>query len=280
MATPGVASAAGSIGSALIGGLLGKGGDGLTAHDQLQMFRESMNWEYSRYHNDLKMQKEFAQNAAGWGMQDVIDTAKENGLHPLAALGQTGAQYSPISSGSPGIPGGGGGGNNGAFLGDKIGEAIESLLGDKHKQERKRDNAEIARIDAETELINQRSRSIIDAERKAATGGPTAPGTPSNAYQGGPPPKAPHSRRTPVQMPDGDTVAKLPASVARRLNLKPGDRMTAGDLAEILGEWSEVTSALSFNEYAKQMGIPMVGNPHTGGKKEKIKHNNKEFISP
>lgn len=44
---------------------------------------------------DIALQKEFAQNGIRWKMED----AKRAGVHPLAALGASGASYSPVSVG-------------------------------------------------------------------------------------------------------------------------------------------------------------------------------------
>lgn len=43
-----------------------------------------------------KLQKEFARNSITWKVRD----AKKAGVHPVAALGATGYQYSPVSVGS------------------------------------------------------------------------------------------------------------------------------------------------------------------------------------
>jgi len=48
--------------------------------------------EEARLNRDL--QKEFAQNGVRWRVED----AKKAGIHPLAALGASGASYSPVSS--------------------------------------------------------------------------------------------------------------------------------------------------------------------------------------
>ncbi|AXH73285.1 MAG: DNA pilot protein [Microviridae sp.] len=44
---------------------------------------------------EIELQKEFAQNGLRWKVED----AQRAGVHPLAALGATGAQYSPVGLG-------------------------------------------------------------------------------------------------------------------------------------------------------------------------------------
>lgn len=44
---------------------------------------------------EIELQKEFAQNGLRWKVED----AKRAGIHPLAALGATGASYSPVGLG-------------------------------------------------------------------------------------------------------------------------------------------------------------------------------------
>ena len=61
-----------SAGSSLLGGLFG--------NDDAKKNRE--------------LQREFAQNTVQWRVED----AKKAGLHPLYALGHTGASYNPVSS--------------------------------------------------------------------------------------------------------------------------------------------------------------------------------------
>lgn len=66
-----------SAGASLLGGFLGN-----------QQKTEGQNRE-------IELQKEFAQNGLRW----KIDDAKAAGIHPLAALGATGAAYSPVGLG-------------------------------------------------------------------------------------------------------------------------------------------------------------------------------------
>jgi len=66
-----------SAGASLIGGLIG--------NQQKQQGQE----------REIELQKEFAQNGLRWKVED----AQRAGIHPLAALGSSGAQYSPVGLG-------------------------------------------------------------------------------------------------------------------------------------------------------------------------------------
>lgn len=66
-----------SAGASLLGGLFGN-----------QQRAEGQNRE-------IELQKEFAQNGVRWKVED----AARAGVHPLAALGATGASYSPVGLG-------------------------------------------------------------------------------------------------------------------------------------------------------------------------------------
>lgn len=79
----GLGSMLGGIGQAIGGasGLFG-GSRGGTDWTSIQLMREQQ-----------QLQKEFAQNGIRWKVED----AKAAGLHPLAAIGATGASYTPVS---------------------------------------------------------------------------------------------------------------------------------------------------------------------------------------
>lgn len=78
-----------------------------------------------------KMQKEFAQNSVQWRVED----AKAAGIHPLAALGATGASYTPVSSGF---------GDSVAQAGAAIGQGVKSSH--QAKGNAKKDSAQAALI--------------------------------------------------------------------------------------------------------------------------------------
>lgn len=50
------------------------------------------------YWDQNRRQDEYAKNAAGWQMRDLMETADEMGIHRLAALGGAGAGYTPVQS--------------------------------------------------------------------------------------------------------------------------------------------------------------------------------------
>lgn len=84
----GIGSVFGGIGSAL-GGVV----DGLLGSDS-----DKKNQQAAQAHadaqraEDIALQREFAQNSIQWRVED----AKKAGLHPLAALGVSGYQYTPV----------------------------------------------------------------------------------------------------------------------------------------------------------------------------------------
>ncbi|AXL15615.1 hypothetical protein [Microviridae sp.] len=119
-------------------------------------------------------QYRFAQESAGWQMQDLFDTAEANGIHKLAALGgAAGSTYSPgqsLSSGSS---------SNSSLAGDLIGDGLKRL--DKRKAEKRQDkldnqsikesNARIKADEAEAQMLEARSRTVIQDGRRSGTSG-------------------------------------------------------------------------------------------------------------
>lgn len=74
-------------GAQLIGGLLGR-----------QSAKEANEANARNAANNIALQREFAQNAIQWKVQD----AEKAGLHPLAALGANTMSFSPVSVGATG----------------------------------------------------------------------------------------------------------------------------------------------------------------------------------
>lgn len=85
-----------SAGASLIGGLFGN-----------QQKKEGQERE-------IELQKEFAQNGLRWKVED----AQRAGIHPLAALGSSGAQYSPVGLGD----------NDSAAIGSSIGQDLSGAI--------------------------------------------------------------------------------------------------------------------------------------------------------
>ena len=67
----------------------------------------------------MKLQKEFAQNGIQWRVED----AKKAGLHPLYAIGASGATYTPVSQDSSAM--GNAVADAGAYLGKAVNQAID-----------------------------------------------------------------------------------------------------------------------------------------------------------
>lgn len=85
-----------SAGASLLGGLLG--------NQQKAAGQE----------REIELQREFAQNGLRWKVED----AKRAGIHPLAALGSSGAQYSPVGLGD----------NDSAAVGSSIGQDLSGAI--------------------------------------------------------------------------------------------------------------------------------------------------------
>lgn len=85
-----------SAGASLLGGLFGN-----------QQKKEGQERE-------IELQKEFAQNGVRWKVED----AQRAGIHPLAALGSSGAQYSPVGLGD----------NDSAAIGSSIGQDLSGAI--------------------------------------------------------------------------------------------------------------------------------------------------------
>lgn len=85
-----------SAGASLLGGILG--------NQQRQQGQE----------REIELQKEFAQNGVRWKVED----AQRAGIHPLAALGATGASYSPVGLGD----------NDTAAIGSSIGQDVSRAI--------------------------------------------------------------------------------------------------------------------------------------------------------
>lgn len=134
----------------LIGGLLNKD----SGRDQRvwATWMDNRNYDRQRY---------MAQHSTGWQLDDVIDTARQNGIHALAALGtQSAAQYTPGN-----IPDGGfGGGSTKKALGDAMSSAVNTFFQAKDmKMREKRNDAEINLLEAQAKSYEDEARNTIVA---------------------------------------------------------------------------------------------------------------------
>lgn len=93
-------------------------------NDDMNFAREQFNAQMGLSRDQMAMQKEFAQSGVRWRVED----AKAAGLHPLAAVGAAGANYSPVASvgvGTPSSAGPSGGGGSGGSV--DIGAALSNM---------------------------------------------------------------------------------------------------------------------------------------------------------
>lgn len=236
-------------------------------HDQKQQDQWTY-WDQNR------RQDEYAKNAAGWQMDDLMQTADEAGIHRLAALGGASAGYNPVTSSGQGAssvstgaaPPTAGNFGDGTIMGDAIAEAGRAIAAgyETSHQKKMRTLAE-RHAAAEAEIAESQSRTLIAEERKKAQNGPSQV---SQEWDGRPK-SAPWRDRIPVRIPDGTKVAMLPSNIAKRLGLNSMDTMTAGDVSEIAGELAgEGAAFLNTVDIFKQMGIPLFG---AGAEKPKVK---------
>lgn len=167
----GIASAVGSI----AGGLLGN-----AAAASSQANAQAIN----RFNYDA--QKEFAQNGIRWRVQD----AKAAGLHPLAALGASGASYSPSAVV--------GGQQDYSWLGDAgqgIGRAIDAKMTQKERMQARLKEDEMWKLQLqnrtlqnqylETQIAAQKQDMVLQLARSAAMAARTQQAVPAMPGVGG-----------------------------------------------------------------------------------------------
>nr|CDL65957.1 unnamed protein product [uncultured bacterium] len=159
----GLGNFVGAIGSA-VGGLVGAGGS-IWANKQNNKLAQQM-WQ-----QNYNAQKEFAQNGIKWR----VDDAKQAGIHPLFAMGSTGASYSPVNSGSYYENPTAGLGNAISNMGQDIGRAMQAKLtpAERAIEQLKADKifdldvrsreADIALKQAETSAVIMRSQQQVPA---------------------------------------------------------------------------------------------------------------------
>lgn len=131
-------SFAGSLvgaGSSLIGGAM-------NASNSKSIAREQM-----------AMQREFAQNGIQWRVED----AKKAGLHPLYAIGASGASYTPVSQDSSAM------GNAVADAGAYLGKAIDGSTDKETRRQLEQENLEYARQQREMSMMKS-GADIMNAE--------------------------------------------------------------------------------------------------------------------
>lgn len=128
----------GNWGSA-IGSAMGLAGGMVNATTSKKIAREQM-----------KLQKEFAQNGIQWRVED----AKKAGLHPLYAIGASGASYTPVSQDSSAM------GNAVADAGAYLGKAVDQTISKADQKALQQENLEYVRLmrEGNLELMRQNIR--------------------------------------------------------------------------------------------------------------------------
>ena len=225
--------------SSLLGGLLGKGDGGMRQRKQdARFFWQTRRDDQERFATQRADQLQFAKEGAGWQMQDIIDTAGQNGIHPLAALGVAGSPgYTPVQGGSVQAPFGGPSEEDNNFLGDAVSDAMNTYLRVRqmdHKEQMDQAHLDLLTAQSKTaEAEARRQNYAADAEKAKAAKemgqsfGPNLPGntSPYRAYD------------------EGDNTTnilgiKLPSHLAQK-NEDAGGQILGGleTLRAAAGEW-------------------------------------------
>lgn len=211
-----IGGALGGLGQAAGGaaGLFGGGSNNSGYWQQLGLMREQ-----------AQLQREFAQQGIQWRVAD----AKAAGIHPLYALGGSGASYSP-SAVSVGTGGASDLGRDLGNMGQGIGRAL-TAVSSKEDRDKVSYDAQVRRLNLERlGLENANLASQLEASRIAlnrAQVGPPMPTGPSASVQVGDPtvvgrydPKSPEVENT---NPSNESVTAGPANPGvRYVQLVPG----------------------------------------------------------
>lgn len=145
------------------------------ANDENNEYQRSFNYHQQRLAREAEdrsnaLQKEFAQNGVSWRVQD----AERAGIHPLYALGASGASYSPavsIGGGAPERSGKGDFYSNLANMGQDVSRSIYATA-TSEKRERAMFNVNLEEGHLRNELLRHQIAQAV------AQGGP---GLPSNS---------------------------------------------------------------------------------------------------
>lgn len=119
---------------------------GLFADDAAEEARDQQQEQFER---NIQLQREFAQQGIRWKVED----ARAAGLHPLAAIGMSGASYSPVSSSFDR-----GSSMDFAGIGQNIGRAIDATR-TKEESEEERAARDIEAKKANLELEHMQLRN-------------------------------------------------------------------------------------------------------------------------
>lgn len=188
--------------------------------------------------------------------------ASQMGIHPLAAMGANISYSAPEALFAPQ-----------SVMPDysRYGESEE------RKKDREADRSHNAKaeelLDAQIALVRAQADTLLRESQAALRGVTTGRGSLGDveAYTAGtgrvplPPPRPSpeNANRVAVYLPDG-TVALLLSDVAERLGVKQWGHLNAGDLEDLVGEFSgNVAGTLLADRVAKTQGIPLFGEVTT-----------------
>lgn len=164
LASPGGAALISGAASALdsIFGSSPEPAEGVDKAFTREMFRRQRDAARNAERRDWKRQKKVLRQGTGWQMQDIFDTADENGIHRLAALGVQGAGYQPVGQAPGGVQmaeGGGGTPGSDPFLGDAVSRALNAALAQREfEHDKKMDEAELELLKAQAKTIEANTR--------------------------------------------------------------------------------------------------------------------------
>lgn len=144
-------------------------GGALDARDARKASKNALNISNLASDREYQRQKEFAQNQIRWR----VDDAKAAGLHPLFALGQSSASYSPSTF----IPGQS---ETGSFSSDGMGAALSSALTSKSPAQKRLTDAQIRKLEAEASLAETQA---LNAKRRIAEQPGNVAAVEPNAWQ-------------------------------------------------------------------------------------------------
>lgn len=107
----------------------------------------------------MEMQREFAQNGVRWKVED----AKRAGIHPLAALGAQTFSYNPVMTGDNGVS------EAMARMGQGVDRAAHAkAMAEERALDAELTRANIRKVNAETDFVNQQATQSKIAVAKAA----------------------------------------------------------------------------------------------------------------
>ncbi len=119
----------------------GAAAGGLGAAGSIYEGIQNRNFSRDMFNNNVNFQKEMAQNALGWRVED----AKRAGLHPLAALGANVASGAPISVGTPS--------SGMAMASQHISRAMEATMSKRARMENRLNEAALVNSNLKNELL-------------------------------------------------------------------------------------------------------------------------------